>query len=358
MKETINETIKDTMRTLVVNKDGSLEIRTVPVPSITPKQALVKTISCGICNGTDAKLIHRKFKGVGPEQYPLMLGHEAVGEVVKLGSEVKGFHLGDRVLLPFVDPDPVFYPGLGSAWGGYSEYAVVHDPAAYEEGQAPECACAQTVLPPDVDPVDAAMIVTLREVLSSIRRFGITKGSSVAVFGCGPVGQTFIRFMSLLGVHPLIAFDRHEEKLAQARLGGADYAFNNLETDPVKKIREICPDGVQYVVDAIGLTSLINLAMECICDQGKICVYGISQECSMQIDWEKAPYNWQLQFQQFPGKVEEGQAHEQVMRWIRDGVIDLKDYISDYFRFDDIAEAFEKLENREIRKKGIIVWDR
>ena len=76
----------------------------------------------------------------------------------------------------------------------------------------------------------------------------------------------------------------------------------------------------------------------------------------MQIDWEKAPYNWQLQFQQFPGKVEEGQAHEQVMRWIRDGVIDLKDYISDYFRFDDIAEAFEKLENREIRKKGIIVY--
>ena len=348
--------MQDTMRTLVVGEDGTLQVRTVPVPVITPKQALVKTISCGICNGTDSKLIHRRFKGVGPEQYPLMLGHEAVGEVVKLGSEVKGYHLGDRVLLPFVDPDPVRAPGLGSAWGGYSEYGVVHDVLAYEEGQAPACAYAQTVLPPDVDPVDAAMIVTLREVLSSIRRFGITQGSSAAVFGCGPVGLTFIRFMSLMGVHPLIAFDRHDEKLEKALSGGADYVFNTLQADPAAKIREICPDGAEYVVDAIGLTSLINQAMECICDQGKICVYGISQECSMQIDWEKAPYNWQLQFQQFPGKEEEGEAHAQVMQWIKDGVIDLKDYITDYFPFENILEAFEKLARREIKGKGIIVY--
>ena len=102
-----------------------------------------------------------------------------------------------------MDPDPDLYPGLGSAWGAYSEYAVVHDAAAYEEGTAPECAYGQTILPEDVDPVDGAMIVTLREVLSSIKRFGIKAGSSVAVFGCGPVGLTFIRFMSLLGVHPL-----------------------------------------------------------------------------------------------------------------------------------------------------------
>lgn len=348
--------MKDRMRTLVVNEDGSLEVRTVPVPAITPKQALVRTISCGICNGTDAKLIHRRFKGVGMDQYPLMLGHEAVGEVVKLGSEVKGYHIGDRVLLPFVDPDPVLYPGLGSAWGGYSEYAVVHDVSAYPEGEAPECAYAQTVLPEDVDPVDAAMIVTLREVLSSIRRFGIREGSSVAVFGCGPVGLTFIRFMSLLGIHPLIAFDVKEEKRKEALDNGADYAFNSLETDPVAKVRQICPDGVQYVLDAVGMLPLINQAMEMICDQGKICCYGISPDCHMDMNWEKAPYNWQLQFQQFPSKAEEGEAHEQVMSWLRDGTIDLKDYISDHFDFDHILDAFAKLEQRAISRKGIIVY--
>ena len=66
------------MKTLVVNKDGSLEVKEIPKPSYNSKQALVKTISCGICNGTDAKLIHRTFKGVDMDQYPLMLGHEAV----------------------------------------------------------------------------------------------------------------------------------------------------------------------------------------------------------------------------------------------------------------------------------------
>ena len=344
------------MRTLVVDKEGKLEVREIPKPSYTSKQALVKTISCGICNGTDAKLIHRTFKGVELDQYPLMLGHEAVGEVVEIGSEVKGYKVGDKVLLPFVDPDENLYPGLGSAWGGYSEYAVVHDALAYGEGQAPECAYAQTVLPDYVDPVDAAMIVTLREVLSSIKRFGIKENNSVAVFGCGPVGLTFIRFMSILGVHPIIAFDVVDDKIEEALSKGADYAFNSKKCDPKEEIRKICPDGVQFVLDAVGMLPLINQSMEYVCDSGKMCCYGIAPQCSMELDWSKAPYNWQLHFQQFPSKVEEGEANNQVLAWIKSGIIDLKDYISDYFEFENILEAFEKLERREIRKKGIIVY--
>lgn len=344
------------MKTLVVKEDGSLEVREIPKPSYTSKQALVKMISCGICNGTDAKLIHRKFKGVGMDQYPLMLGHEGVGEVVEVGSEVTGYHVGDKVLLPFVDPDPEKYPELGSAWGAFSEYGVVHDVQAYGDGNAPECAYAQTVLPDDVDPVDAAMIVTLREVLSSIKRFGIGANNSVAVFGCGPVGLTFIKFMSILGVHPIIAFDVKPEKKEEALGRGADYYFNSRECDPKEEIRKICPDGVQFVLDAVGMISLINQAMEYICDAGKICCYGIAPTCSMEINWEKAPYNWQLQFQQFPSKKEEGEATNQVLAWIKSGIIDLKDYISDYFEADDILEAFEKLEKREIGKKGIVIY--
>ena len=63
----------------------------------------------------------------------------------------------------------------------------------------PECACAQTIVPEWIDPVKSAMIITLREVLSAITRFGIKEGDSVAVFGCGPVGLTYARFLHLLG---------------------------------------------------------------------------------------------------------------------------------------------------------------
>lgn len=343
------------MRTLVVEKDGSLSIKEIPIPKYTSKQALVKTVSCGICNGTDAKLIHRKFKGFEEDRYPIMLGHEAVGEVVEIGSEVTSFKIGDKVLLPFVDPDPELYGTLDSGWGGFSEYGVVNDPAAYG-ADVPECAYAQTVIPSFVDSVDAAMVITLREVLSSIKRFGMKENESVAVFGCGPVGQTFIKFLSLLGAHPIIAFDIVDSKLQDALDKGADYAFNSKTDDVKARIREICPNGVDYVLDAVGMLPLINQAMEYIRDAGKICCYGIAPTCQMELDWSKAPYNWQLQFQQFPSKLEEGEASNQIYAWLKAGVIDLKDYISDYFEFDNILDAFALLEERKIAKKGIVVY--
>lgn len=344
------------MKTLVVTKTGSLELREVPVPTINERQALVKMVCCGICNGTDAKLVHRSFKGFPEEVYPIMLGHEAVGRVVEIGSAVTKYKKGDIVLLPFVDADPELYGKLQSGWGGYSEYGVIHDERAYPEGEAPECAYAQTVVPEYIDPVDSTMIITLREVLSSIRRFGIKAGDSVAVFGCGPVGQTFIRFLKLLGVRELIAFDVVKEKLADALEKGADHAFNSASCDVKKTVRELCPEGVDYVLDAVGITAIINQGMELIRDGGKICCYGISPESSAEIDWSGAPYNWTLQFQQFPSKVEEGACTKQICEWIKDGTIDLKDYISDYFAFEDILKAFEKLEKRKISKKGIIVF--
>ncbi len=343
------------MKSLIVKEDGGLEIREIPIPQINSKQALVKMISCGICNGTDAKLIHRKFKGYGEKDYPLMLGHEGVGEVVRIGEEVTGYQVGDRVLLPFVDADEKLYPGLNSAWGAFSEYGVVNDVQAFADGTAPECAYGQTVLPKDMDPVDASMIITLREVLSSIKRFGMKENESAAVFGCGPVGLTFIRFMSLLGVHPILAFDIIPEKLEEAKRAGADYVFNSKE-NVKEKVRGICPEGVDYMLDAVGISALINQGMELIRDGGKICCYGIAPNLEMQLDWSRAPYNWSLQFQQFPSKKEEGEATNQILAWLRCGAIDLKDYISDYFRFEDILEAFEILEKKQIAKKGIVVF--
>lgn len=343
------------MKTLVVDKEGRLSIQEIPKPKYNDNQALVKMISCGICNGTDTKIIHGDFKGVESSDYPLMLGHEGVGRVVEVGKNVKGFHVGDVVLLPFVDPDFENYGTLGSAWGAYSEYGVVHDKEAYD-GDAPECAYAQTVVPTDIDPVDAAMIITLREVFGAIKHFDIKEKQSVAVFGCGPVGLTFVKFLKLLGAGPVIAVDRHESKLQDALEKGADYVFHAKKCNLREEMRKICPDGVEYVIDAVGNSDIINQAMELICDRGKICCYGISANCKMQLDWSGAPYNWQLVFQQFPSKIEEGEVNEQVISWIRDGSICLKDYISDYFEFDDILEAFEKLADKKIAKKAIVVY--
>lgn len=344
------------MKTLVVDVKGNLSVEEVPVPKYNDNQALVKTIACGICGGTDGKLIRGNFKGVKASKYPLMLGHEGVGRVIEVGKNVTSFQVGDVVLLPFIDPDKEVYGELGTAWGAYSEYAVVNDKSAYTE-KVPPVAFAQTIVPGDIDPVDAAMIVTLREVLCAVHSFGITKESSVAVFGSGPVGLTFIKIMSLMGVSNIIAVVRSEEKALAAKEKGAHFTINSRMCEDLSgEIRKICPRGVNFVLDAVGSHEIINQGLTLIKNKGKICCYGIAPESVMQLDWTNAPYNWNIQFEQFPDKREEGAVNEQIISWIREGKIDLKEYISDYFTFDNILTAFEKLGKKEIAKKGIIVY--
>ena len=342
------------MKTFVITEDFKTEIREIPKPRYSSKQALVQTIACGMC-GTDVKLLHGAFKGFPQSIYPIMLGHEGVGEVVEVGSEVTSYKVGDKVILPFVDPDPELYPGLGSGWGALSEYAVVCDKAAYPEGEVPECAYAQTVLDDDLDPVDAVMIVTFREVLSSIRTFGIKPGDKVVVFGCGPVGSTFIKFLDLFGAE-VTAVDIIPEKLEAVSKNGAKYVINSKEEDVTSIVRATYPGGVDYVLDAIGAPFVVNAAMPLIKDRGSVLCYGVPPVEQITIDFSKADYNWNVIYQQMPRKAEEGAAHEQVLAWMREGKLNIKDFISDYFKFEDSVEAYEKLLNREIQKKGIIVF--
>ncbi|MCL2864721.1 MAG: zinc-binding dehydrogenase [Lachnospiraceae bacterium] len=339
------------MKTLIVNKDGTLAIQETKTPTYGKQEALVKTIACGMC-GTDVKLIHKAFKGFPEDVYPIMLGHEGVGEVIEIGEDVTGLKKGDKVLLSFVDANEDF----GSGWGAFSEYAIVTDALAYEPGTAPTVAYAQTVLPDDIDPIDAVMIVTFREVLSTIRYFGIQPNESIVVFGCGPVGTTFIKFLSLLGCKNIIAVDIMDEKLKIAAENGATKTINSKEADLVSEIRTHFPDGVDYALDAVGLPAVVNQAMPLIKDRGSVLVYGVPEKEEITIDFSKASYNWNVIYQQMPEKVEEGEAHEQVLAWIRSGDLVLKDYISDYFKFDDSVKAFAEFLDKKLLQKGIIVF--
>jgi len=344
------------MRSLSVDKDGVLSIVEVPMPAIDSCKALVKVEACGVCNGTDIKLVHRSFKNW--HDYPALLGHEAVGRVVEKGADVTAFDIGDLVLLPFVDGPT---GGYHSAWGGYSEYAVVGDWKAMERlGRGPGTAgfspghYAQTRIPANFNPVGATMIVTFREVLSAMKRFGMKENQSLAVFGAGPVGLCFLRFAKLLGMGPVISFDIVDEKLAEALATGADYAFNSSSADVRDAVRGLCPEGVDYVVDAVGINALINQAMGLVKDNGKICCYGISPKLDMQLDWKEAPYNWTLQFIQMPQKNEELDAHVQIVNWMEAGVLKADDFISHVLDFEDILEAFRMIEEKRTDKKTVI----
>ena len=347
------------MKTLVVDAKHELSIREVPMPKFKECQALVKMLSCGICRGTDMKLIHGNFKNF--DTYPATLGHEGVGKVVETGSKVKNLKVGDLVLLPFIEEKlNDIYP----AWGAYSEYAVVGDAAAYIAcGMGPgtpefsESYFAQTVIKPEdnVNPVEATMIVTFREVLSAIKRFRFQPNESVLVIGAGPVGLCFTKFCKLLGLGTVITTVNYDDKIPIAKKMGADYVFNSKTTDVNVEVKKLFPGGIDYVVDAVGINELINQAMALIKENGKICCYGISPKLGMELDWSKAPYNWTLQFEQMPSKKEEAGVHAQIMAWINLGVLKPMDFISDVFDFEHIIDAFKLAEQRKSSTAKIVV---
>lgn len=343
------------MKALTVDQQGTLSFAEVAKPGYNEYQALVKMKSCGVCNGTDTKIIHGTFKNF--HTYPTILGHEGVGEVVACGSKVCGMQPGDLVLLPFLEEDT---DGYTPGWGAFAEYAIVGDRKAYEaDGKQvhSEGYFAQTVLKPDdrVDAVSASMIITFREVLSAIRRFGLEANKTVLIFGAGPVGLCFTKFCKLLGLSTVVTVDLDDRKVVEAKEMGADVAFNSKTSDVRSVVRGLFPNGVDYVIDAVGLNALINQAMELISYNGKICCYGISPKLQMELDWSKAPYNWSLNFVQWPSKLEEAEAHTQIMAWINCGVLNPKDFISHVFSFDRVMDAFEKIERRDPDIKKMVV---
>lgn len=345
------------MKALVVDRNSQLSMMELTRPRFQENQALVRMLACGVCNGTDGKLIHHHFKGIGAEQYPLMLGHEGVGEVIETGSAVRGLKIGDRVLLPFNGA----IDGIQSAWGAFAEYAVVTDAEAIRQqpGASPDLiglAEAQTVLPDSIDPVDAVMIITFREVLSSIQKFGIGPDDTVVVFGCGPVGLTFIRLLSLSGVYKIVAVANRDDRIPAAQAMGARLAINGSTEDVAQVVRTHFPDGASHVIDAVGSSGIINQAMPLLKDHGKICCYGISSNTAAQIDWSLAPYNWALVFQQFPAKAEEASVHGQVLDWMKIGKLDARAFISDVIPFERCLDAFQLLEEKKINKKCVITF--
>lgn len=344
------------MKTLVVTQAGQLKVQEIDRPQITERQALVKTVSCGIC-GTDTTLIRQAFKGFGQSQYPLVLGHEGVGEVVEVGAQVKSFKLGDQVILPFVSEPSVGGVPLHSGWGAFSEYGVLDDAKAYDSGEAPEAAVAQQVLPDFIDRYEAPVLVTLREVLSTIRYFGIQPGESVVVYGSGPVAITFVKLLRLMGVDEVTVVVRRGQKAELMKQFGATACINSREEDVREQIRSRVPEGVCYVLDAVGSESILHEAITLLRDRGEILCYGVPKVNHMMLDWTEAPYNWKLNFQQMPYKAEEAACHEQVLEWVAEGKLVLSDFISEIVDFAQVLDAFQDHLDGKTMKKVIIKYD-
>jgi threonine dehydrogenase-like Zn-dependent dehydrogenase len=283
------------MRAITWHGTADMRCENVPDPKIQhPRDAIIKVTSCAIC-GSDLHI----YGGLIPSmEKGDVMGHETMGEVVEVGSGIKSLRAGDRVVIPFTISCGECYfcqKGFFSAcersnpnhamaeklWGhspaglfGYS-----HMLGGYAGGQA------EYLRVPYADVGAFKVPSTLSDdqvlFLSDIFPTGymaadfcnIAPDDTIAIWGCGPVGQMAIRSARMLGAEHVIAIDTVPERLALAREGGA-VTIDFMDEDVYDRIQEMTKGrGADACIDAVGTEPATNSSFYAAVDRIKVATF-------------------------------------------------------------------------------------
>jgi len=339
------------MKSIIVTKPDTIEIKEIEIPKISPYQALVKTEMVAFCNATDSKLISGNFPGV--DAFPIALGHENVGIVVEVGSKVENFAVGDRVIGGLISD--FGSQKLDSAWGGFSEYVVANDFEVLKaEGLAtPEHGCwdsfeIQNRVPDYIQPEEAVISCTWREILGAFKDFRLEPGKKVMIFGSGPVGLSFVKLGKLFGLGQIDIVDQLPAKLKLAKSMGADNVYSSEEVQSAEFIAK-ANRSYDTIIDAVGLESIVNTGLSLLKMAGDMCVYGVMTK-NPQLDLSRAPYNFNLYMHQWPTRAEEKAAMTTLAKWISEGKLSASEFISHRFEIDQIQDAYDAIKRKEVIK--------
>jgi threonine dehydrogenase-like Zn-dependent dehydrogenase len=256
------------MKAVVFRGVGDIRLEDVPEPKIQdPTDAIVRITSSAIC-GTDLHMVRGTLSGM---KSGTILGHEGVGVVEEVGPMVRNFDVGDRVVIVstiacgycsycrdgyFAQCDNANPHGLraGTAFfGGPAMSGPFHGLQA-EKARIPFANVGMVKLPKEVSDDQAIMISDIFPTGWFGAEIGeVRDGDTVAVFGCGPVGQFAIASSKLMNAGRIIAVDHRDDRLAMARHQGAE-CVNFDQEDPIEAILQMTGGiGVDRVIDAVGV---------------------------------------------------------------------------------------------------------
>ena len=280
------------MKALTWHGKGDMRCETVPDPSIEdPRDCIIKVTACAIC-GSDLHI----FDGVMPGMKSGdVLGHETMGEVVEVGSGITNLRKGDRVVVPFTIScgecffcTRGFYSGCERSnpnkdvaeklWGHSPAglFGYTHILGGYAGGQAEYLRVPYA----DVGPIKVPDGITDEQALflSDIFPTGfmgaefcnIQPGDTIAIWGCGPVGQMAIRSALLLGAGRVIAIDTVPERLAMARAGGAETLDFHADDIPDRLKEMTHGRGPDACIDAVGTEPDATATFDSVIDRVKV----------------------------------------------------------------------------------------
>lgn len=245
-------------------KDSPVTLETIIVPDPGPGEARVKVLACGVCH-TD---LHYR-QGAINDDFPFLLGHEAAGIVESVGPDVTDVAPGDYVILNWRAVCGQCRACLrGRPWYCFNTHNATQKMTLLDGtelspalgiGAFAEMTLVAAGQCTKVDPAAAPEVAGLlgcgvmAGLGAAINTGNVTRGDSVAVIGCGGVGDAAIAGARLAGARTIIAVDIDDRKLELAKQFGATHTVNSRNTDPVEAIREATDGfGADVVIEAIG----------------------------------------------------------------------------------------------------------
>ena len=256
------------MKAVVFRGIGNIKLENVPDPQLQkPNDAIVRLTSSAIC-GTDLHMIRGTMGGMKPGT---ILGHEGVGIVEEVGSAVRNFKSGDRVVIASTiacgncsycrggyysqcDKANPNGPQAGTAFFGGPASSGPFDGLQAEYQRIPFANIGMIRIPDDVTDNQAILLSDIAPTAWMAAEIAdLHAGSTVAVFGCGPVGQFVIRSARLLNAGRIFAIDTIPSRLEMAQQQGAEIIDFNRE-DPIEALKGFTGGiGVDRVIDAVGV---------------------------------------------------------------------------------------------------------
>ncbi|HEY6378159.1 MAG TPA: S-(hydroxymethyl)mycothiol dehydrogenase [Candidatus Dormibacteraeota bacterium] len=353
---------------VALGKGERVRVETVLVPDPGPGEVLVRPRACGVCH-TD---LHYREGAIGNE-FPYLLGHEAAGVVQAVGADVTSVAAGDEVILAWRAPCGHCRSCLrGRPWycfdsrnasqtmmladgtplsaaigiGGFSELTLV------AEGQC-------VPMPPGTDPEVGGLIGCgiMAGFGAAVNTGGVSRGDTVAVFGCGGVGNAAIAGAALAGARTVIAVDIDARKLEWAKVFGATHTVDASKQDPVEAVRGLTGGfGVDLAIEAVGNPTVFEQAFMARDHAGTVVLVGVPDPAmtlslpmieifgrggAIKPSW----YGDALPTRDFPILVDLHRA----------GKLDLMAFVSERIGIDDVEGAFEKMQRGEVLRSVVML---
>ncbi|MBT9246620.1 NAD(P)-dependent alcohol dehydrogenase (plasmid) [Gemmobacter fulvus] len=344
------------MKAAIFVEKGRIVLDDKRIPDVGPNDALMRVTTTTIC-GTDVHIL----KGEYPVEKGLVIGHEPVGVIEKLGSAVTGFYEGQRVIAGAITPSGwsnaclcgyCSQDGAGTKHGwkpiGGWKFGNTIDGCQAEYVLVPD---AMANLAPIADGLTDEEVLMCPDIMSTgfagAENGGIKIGDTVAIFAQGPIGLCATAGARLMGASRIIAVDTVPARLAMAKRMGADEVIDfKASNNPVDAIMDLTDGrGVDVAIEALGLQSTFEAALRVLRPGGTLSSLGVySTDLRIPLDAYAAGLGEKtIRSALCPGGKER---MRRMMNIVRAGRVDLKGLVTHRFTLDQIEDAYDLFANQ------------